>query len=50
MASTTHAENPAGAISEMESAFRSGVESGRIPGAVVMAKDSTGTIFTLYLT
>ncbi|KAG6354136.1 hypothetical protein INS49_004740 [Diaporthe citri] len=31
-------------ISEMESAFQSGVESGQIPGAVVMAKDLTGKI------
>lgn len=48
MASTTLAEDPAGgAISEMESAFQSSVDSGQIPGAVVMAKDSTGTLSTL---
>lgn len=29
-------------VSEMESAFQSAVESGKIPGAVVMAKDLTG--------
>ncbi|KAK6212165.1 beta-lactamase [Colletotrichum tabaci] len=31
-------------VSEMESAFRSSVETGQIPGAVVMAKDLTGKI------
>ncbi|KAH8744121.1 beta-lactamase [Hyaloscypha finlandica] len=31
-------------ISVMESAFMSAVKSGNIPGAVIMAKDSTGTI------
>ncbi|KAL0931328.1 transesterase [Colletotrichum truncatum] len=31
-------------MSEMESAFKSSVESGQIPGAVVMAKDVTGKI------
>lgn len=50
MASVTLPESPAGAasgmISEMESAFQSGVESGQIPGAVIMAKDLTGTIST----
>lgn len=50
MASTTLPEHQAGAassmISEMESAFQSGVESGQIPGAVVMAKDLTGTLST----
>jgi hypothetical protein len=32
-------------ISVMESAFVSAVKSGKIPGAVIMAKDSTGTFF-----
>ncbi|KAF3798761.1 Acyltransferase LovD [Colletotrichum gloeosporioides] len=31
-------------VSEMESAFKSSVESGQIPGAVVIAKDVTGKI------
>lgn len=48
MTSTTLAEDQAsiarGMISEMELAFQSGVESGQIPGAVVMAKDLTGTL------
>lgn len=42
MASTTAVS---GMIPEMESAFQSGVETGLIPGAVVMAKDLTGTPF-----
>lgn len=48
MTSTTLAEDQAslarGMISEMELAFQSGVESGQIPGAVIMAKDLTGTL------
>lgn len=34
-----------GTIPEMEAAFQSGVETGLIPGAVVMAKDLRGTQF-----
>lgn len=50
MASTTLADDQAGAasgiISEMELAFQSSVDSGQIPGAVVMAKDLTGKLPT----
>ncbi|KAK8099813.1 hypothetical protein PG999_010187 [Apiospora kogelbergensis] len=49
MASTVVPESQGGAasgsmVSEMESAFQSAVELGKIPGAVVMAKDLTGKI------
>lgn len=42
--SERHTGAASGMISEMESAFQSGVESGQIPGAVIMAKDLTGML------
>lgn len=40
---TSVGPSPADRVSEMEAAFESAVKSGKIPGAVIMAKDISGT-------